>query len=212
MNSQNKVAVVLHSGGLDSTVCLLLARESGREVISLGIDYGQRHKIEMRYAARQCRKFNISRRVLHVKWNKPLRQIPTGRTPDEMRSSVSSAFLPGRNVIFLALAAAEAAGAGASEIWIGVNAIDYSGYPDCSPEFVEAFKLMSEKAIPRGPSIETPLLLRSKAEIAQEAVRLGIRKGDTWSCYRPICKFFISKPCGRCDACILHETAWTPNG
>jgi 7-cyano-7-deazaguanine synthase len=203
-----KKAVVLHSGGLDSTVCLLLAVESGAEVTSVGINYNQRHAIELHYANAQCRKRAIDRIVLQVAWSKPERVIPERRTLDEMRSSVSPAFLPGRNAIFLSLALAEAAARGASEVWIGVNAVDFSGYPDCRPEFIDAFQQMAEKAIPDGPIVIAPLLNWTKAQIAEEAIRLGLVKGDTWSCYTPAISEAGLLPCGMCDACILHEHAW----
>jgi 7-cyano-7-deazaguanine synthase len=201
-------ALVLHSGGLDSTVCLLLARESGKDIISLGIDYGQRHRVELKYASNQCKRFEVKRRVVRVSWTKPHRTIPTGRTVDEMRQSVSPAFLPGRNAVFLALAGAEAAGLKAEEIWIGVNCIDYSGYPDCTSEFVESFSKMLSRAIPDGPTVVAPLLLMSKSAIAKEAFRLGLRANETWSCYRPVRRLLKVQPCGECDACILHDGAW----
>jgi 7-cyano-7-deazaguanine synthase len=200
--------LVLHSGGLDSTVCLLLARERRANVVSLGIDYGQKHRVELKYAARQCRRFKVKRRVVRVSWTKPDRTIPTGRTIEEMRQSISPAFLPGRNAVFLSLASAEAAGLQANQIWIGVNCIDYSGYPDCTPEFVESFRQMLNRAIPDGPGIVAPLLLMKKSHIAREALRLGLGRHDTWSCYRPVQRMFSVKPCGQCDACILHEAAW----
>lgn len=141
----NDKAVVMHSGGLDSTVCLLLYQEKGFEVISLGIDYGQQSRAELEYAIKLCSRFGIHRRVLKVEWDKPNRNIPMGRTIDDMKKAVSPAFLPGRNTLFLilgALGAAEACGLGASEVWIAVNSIDYSGYPDCRPEFIELFQKM----------------------------------------------------------------------
>jgi 7-cyano-7-deazaguanine synthase len=203
-----KRVIVLHSGGLDSTVCLLLARESGAQVLSLSVDYGQRHLVELHYANVQCAKYGIERTLLRVAWNKPVRSIPTDRSVGEMRNAVSPAFLPGRNALFLALACAEAAGQGASEVWIGVNAVDFSGYPDCRPEFVDAFQKMILVAIPDGPQIMAPLLSMSKPDIAREAKRLGISRGDTWSCYTPDVTANGLQPCGRCDACRLHEMAW----
>ena len=205
-------ALVLHSGGLDSTLCILKAQEENREVISLGIDYGQRHRIEMEYAKAQCLKYGIERRVLRVEWDKPERNIPTGRTIDEIRLGISSAFLPGRNALLLTIACAEASGKGAEEVWIGVNAVDCSGYPDCRPEFIEAFRKMINSAIPNGPEIITPLLEMSKPEIAAEAHRLGIVQGSTWSCYQPRFTQQGVKPCNECDACILHEYAWQHAG
>jgi len=201
-------ALVLHSGGLDSTLCLLAAKEAGRTVVSLGIDYGQRHRIELEYALAQCRKHSIERRILRVEWDKPVRDIPIDRSLDEIRAGVSPAFLPGRNAVFLTLACAEAAGIGAEEVWIGVNAVDFSGYPDCRPEFLDAFRVMIKAAIPGGPEVVAPLLKMSKADIATEARRMGIAPGDTWSCYQPRFTPGGISPCGQCDACVLHEHAW----
>jgi 7-cyano-7-deazaguanine synthase len=206
--SSPHTTLVLHSGGLDSTVCLLLAKEKGYNVVSLGIDYGQRHKIELSYARKQCRKFKVPRRVIKVEWTKPDRTIPENRTLEDMRASVSPAFLPGRNAIFLTIGAAEAAGIRAEELWVGVNCVDYSGYPDCRPDFIKAFKSMLALAIPNGPRVVTPLLTMPKPEIAREAARLGLRYGDTWSCYRPVSAPAGPQPCEKCDACILHKAAW----
>jgi len=204
----SRKAIVLHSGGLDSTVCLLKALNGGRKVISLGIDYGQRHKIELEYARQQSKRFGIPRRVLRVEWDKPIRPIPVNRSPAEMRRAVSAAFLPGRNAVFLMLACAEAAGMGATEVWIGVNAIDFSGYPDCRPEFIAAFQEMISRAIPGGPRIVAPLLHWPKARIARAAAAFGLQRGDFWCCYRPHLTAVGIEPCGRCDACILHKHAW----
>ena len=201
-------AVVLHSGGLDSTVCLLMAREEGREVVSLGIDYNQRHRIELEYASAQCRQYGIERRVIRVEWDKPVRDRPVGRSLDEIRSGVSPAFLPARNAVFLTVACAEAAGIEAGEVWIGVNALDYSGYPDCRPEFIEAFQNMMNAAVPGGPRIVAPLIEMSKPQIAAKARDLGVKQGDTWSCYQPQFTSGHIAPCGKCDACILHAHAW----
>lgn len=201
-------AIILHSGGLDSTVCLLIAQERGREVLSLGIDYGQQSRAELEYAIRLCSRFNVMRRVIKVEWDKPERHIPMDRTLDKIHQGVSSAFLPGRNVLFLALGCAEASGMKASEVWIGINSVDYSGYPDCRPEFLEQFRKMINLAIPKGPKIIAPLISLSKPEIAKEAYRLGIRQGDTWSCYRPFNTNNGFVPCGECDACVLHKYAW----
>ena len=201
-------SLILHSGGLDSTLCLLMAIEAGREAVSLGVDYGQRHRIELEYALAQCREHGIERRVLRIEWDKPVRDIPLGRSLEEIRKGVSPAFLPGRNAVFLTLACAEAAGVGAEEVWIGVNAVDFSGYPDCRPEFISAFQAMIGQAIPGGPNILAPLIQMSKPQIALEARRLGLEPGATWSCYRPR---FIPEgitPCGECDACVLHDHAW----
>ena len=203
-----KKVVVLHSGGLDSTVCLLLALEKVYEAISLGIDYNQKSRAELQCAARLCDRFNIERKVLKVEWDKPGRYIPMDRTVADIGKGVSPAFLPGRNVLFLVLGYAEASGIKASEVWIGINSVDYSGYPDCRPEFLQEFQKMISLAMPDGPEVVAPLVSMSKPEIAKEAIRLGIGSNDTWSCYRPIKTSNGFKPCGRCDACVLHNYAW----
>ena len=203
-----KNVVVLHSGGLDSTVCLLLAISRGHSVISLGIDYNQTHRIELDYAAAQCTKLGIERRVIRVSWDKPQRVIPTNRSIAEIRKGVSTAFLPGRNGIFLMLASAEAAGLGADEIWTGINSVDFSGYPDCTPQFIESFRKMLSYAIPKGPKLLAPLQTKSKPQIGRLAKRLGLSNEDTWSCYRPRITNTGISPCGACDACKLHQFAW----
>ena len=204
--------VVLHSGGLDSTVCLLLARKHGRTPHSLGIAYGQRHDVELSYAATQCARFGIARHVLEVAWNQPAITIPKDRSVDEMKAGIAPTFVPGRNAVFLALACAEAAGIGASEVWLGVNAVDYSGYPDCRESFLAAFRAMWAEAVPNPPRIVAPLVKLTKPEIAALARDLGLKPGDTWSCYAPDRSGPEPTPCGRCDACLLHTHAWAESG
>jgi 7-cyano-7-deazaguanine synthase len=200
--------VVLHSGGLDSTACLLLARARGRDIVSLGIRYGQRHDVELDYAARQCVKHGIPRRVIDVAWDKPPIDIPRDRSFDAMRGGVAPTFVPGRNAVFLALACAEAAGLGATEVWLGVNAVDFSGYPDCRASFLSTFAAMWREAVPEPPSIVAPLVRLTKPEIAALARQLGLDRGDTWSCYAPETGSGAPRPCGRCDACRLNDLAW----
>ena len=206
-------AIVLHSGGMDSSVALLLARREGRDPLSLGFDYGQRHSVELMYAARLCDREGIARRVLEVKWDMPQTGVPRDREIDEMRSAgPSPAFLPARNAVFLVLAAAEAAGIGATELWLGVNALDYSGYPDCRPEFLAAFEEMLARAMPGPPKVVAPLVERTKPQIAALARELGIGEGDTWSCYDPQIGAAGVTPCNICDACKLHAYAWANAG
>jgi 7-cyano-7-deazaguanine synthase len=202
-------AVILHSGGLDSTLCVLLAQRKGLDILSLGIDYGQRHRIELDYAKLQCERLGVPRRIIRLEWDKPKRDLPIERDVDEMRRSISPAFLPGRNVVFLAIACAEAAGIGADEVWIGINAIDFSGYPDCQPNFIRAFRNMQDHAAPHGPLIRAPLLNRTKPQIARLGYKYGLRRGDVWCCYRPAVTPNGVEPCHKCDACILHEFAWS---
>jgi 7-cyano-7-deazaguanine synthase len=125
-----------------------------------------------------------------------------------MRGAPSAAFVPARNAVFLALAAAEAAGIGAREVHIGVNALDYSGYPDCRPQFIAAFEAMLAQAMPAPPRIVAPLLTMSKPQIGALARELGLGPGDTWSCYDPQYRSGGVQPCGVCDACKLHAHAW----
>jgi 7-cyano-7-deazaguanine synthase len=201
--------VVLHSGGLDSTTCLYHAHSLGHHVISLGIDYGQKLRIEMLFAEKQCRQKGIEREVIQVRWSKPPRTVPLDRQIEDIRTAPSAAFLPGRNTVFLALGSAHAAGIAADEIWTGINSIDFSGYPDCTPEFLDAYAQLQSHGVPGGPKLRAPLLKMSKPQIAAMAKSLDIGPGDTWSCYLP--ELFGGKiqPCGRCDACKLHEYAWT---
>ncbi len=204
--------VVLHSGGLDSTACLLLARKHGRVPYSLGISYGQRHDVEMDYAAAQCTHFGIERRVVDVAWKKPNIIIPKDRSVADMKAGIAPTFVPGRNAVFLALACAEAAGIGATEVWLGVNAVDYSGYPDCRESFLQAFRAMWAEAVPNPLRIVAPLVKLTKPEIAALARELGLKHGDTWSCYAPDLSGPAPVPCGHCDACLLHTHAWAEAG
>jgi 7-cyano-7-deazaguanine synthase len=207
-SEQTPRCIVLHSGGLDSTTCLLLAKKHGRQPQSLGISYGQHHDVELSYAADQCRRFEIDRRVVEVNWRRPDIDIPKDRTLEEMKSGIAPTFVPGRNAVFLALACAEAAGTGATEVWLGVNALDYSGYPDCRESFLEAFRTMWAEAVPNPPRILAPLVTMTKPQVAALASELGLKPGDTWSCYAPDLSGAVPKPCGHCDACRLNEHAW----
>ena len=201
-------ALVLHSGGLDSTVCLLLARARGRDAYSFGINYGQRQQVELDYANRQCERFGIQRRIADVSWQKPEIHVPKDRTVAQMKAGIAPTFLPGRNAVFLALACADAAGTGATEVWLGVNAVDFSGYPDCRGSFLDAFRAMWGEAVPNPPRIVAPLVNLSKPQIAKLADELGLKPGETWSCYAPEEKNGVTVPCGHCDACLLHGHAW----
>jgi 7-cyano-7-deazaguanine synthase len=204
-----ETVLVLHSGGLDSTTCLLDAQSQGCRVYSLGVDYGQRAQVELEYARRQCESRGIHRDVIGLQWTKPRREIPMNRSLDEIRRHSSPAFLPGRNSLFLALGLVQAAGIDATRLVIGINCIDFSGYPDCKPEFLNAFMSMARAANPACPEISAPLLHKSKPEIARLASGLGLRRQDTWSCYRPVGPDDDPKPCGACDACKLHDYAWS---
>jgi 7-cyano-7-deazaguanine synthase len=201
-------ALVLHSGGMDSTVALLLAREAGLAPVSLGFAYGQRHAVELEYAARLCERFEVPRRVITVHWDQPELSVRRPASLEEIGQSLSPAFLPARNLVFLSLAAAEAAGLGATQVWAGMNAVDFSGYPDCRPAFVDAFRSCLKETLTDAPEVVTPLINLSKPQIAAEAQRLGLTRDDTWSCYAPEERSGVIVPCSACDACLLHDYAW----
>jgi 7-cyano-7-deazaguanine synthase len=200
--------LVLHSGGMDSTTCLYKAHRDGAEVFSLGIDYGQNLAVELMFAQRHCDALGVPRDVVKVNWRKPERQIPMGRSVSEMRASISPAFLPARNSVFLSIACAYAAGIEAQEVHTGINSVEFSGYPDCTPNFMNAFSAMMTIANPGGAHIVAPLLNMDKAAIAALARDLGIGEHDTWSCYRPELREGSVVPCRQCDACRLHDHAW----
>jgi len=193
---------------MDSTTCLYRAHRSGAEVISLGVDYGQRLAVELIFAERHCQELSVPREVVSVEWRKPERNIPLNRPINEMSASISPAFLPGRNALFLSIACAHASGIAADEVHIGLNAVEFSGYPDCTPQFLKAFQTMMAVANPSGARIVAPLLHLSKPQIAAMAQELGIGEHDTWSCYRPQVRNGAVTPCTECDPCRLHEHAW----
>lgn len=204
----NKKTIVLHSGGLDSTVCLLQAIETNKEVISLGIDYNQKNIIENQYALDQCEKYGVERKIIKVEWDRPLKTVSINNPISEIKGHASQYFLEGRNIVFLALACAESAGISAEEVWMGVSGIDSPNYPDCSLKFIESFRKMLEYGYPLGPRIITPLINKTKLEIVRKAHKLGIKKEDTWSCYNPVFSRNKTEPCDECNACILNNYAW----
>jgi 7-cyano-7-deazaguanine synthase len=210
-------AVVLLSGGLDSMVCAALAREAGFEVTGLTVDYGQRHRIELnaaRAVAAQLadrhivvpldlRAFGGSALTSHI-------EVPK----DGVAEGIPVTYVPARNTIFLSLALGLAEASGARAIYIGVNALDYSGYPDCRPEFVEGFEKLANVATKAGVegdpfTIHAPLLHMTKADIAREAQRLGLDAAISHSCYDPAPD---GRACGRCDACRLRAKGFADAG
>jgi 7-cyano-7-deazaguanine synthase len=213
-----KFAVVLLSGGLDSMVAGGLAREAGYRILALSIDYNQRHRVELRAAARVAQQLNAMRHIVL-----PLDLTAFGGSAltadiDVPKSGVGSdipvTYVPARNTIFLSLTLGLAEVAGASDIFIGVNALDYSGYPDCRPEFIDAFQKMATLATKAGVEghpirIQTPLQYMSKADIARQAHRLGLDAGVSWSCYDPTPD---GKHCGLCDSCRLRSKGFAEAG
>ena len=216
-------AVVLLSGGLDSATTLAWAVERGREAHALTVDYGQRHRIEIERAGRLATSLGAaSHRVARVELptregsslTDPDQAVPTDRDPGAIGSGIPSTYVPARNTLLLALALGLAEVLGADELFVGANAVDYSGYPDCRPEFLEAFEKLAGRATRAGvegraPRVRAPLLERSKAEIVMEAKRLGVDLALTISCYAPDASGRI---CGRCDACLLRAKGFREAG
>jgi 7-cyano-7-deazaguanine synthase len=216
-------AVVLISGGLDSMVAGALAREAGQEIVALTIDYNQRHRIELDRARAIAEMLGAQRHIVL-----PLDLSAFGGSAltadiavpkDGVKPGIPVTYVPARNTIFLALCLGLAEASGARDIHIGVNALDYSGYPDCRPEFIAAFEDMAALATREGVEgrrihIRTPLQHMSKADIAAEAARLGIDAGMSWSCYDPVPGDGPGdeKHCGQCDSCRLRARGFVEAG
>jgi len=211
-------AVVLLSGGLDSMVTAGLAREAGFELHALTIDYGQRHRRELVAAEAISARLGVAR---HVLLPLDLRQFGGSALTDEIEvpktgvgDDIPVTYVPARNLIFLALTVGFAEASGASDIFIGVNALDYSGYPDCRPEFIASFaetaRLATKAGVEGSPfAIHAPLQHMGKAEIAAEAARLGLDPAWSWSCYDPLSD---GRACGLCDSCRLRRGAMNEAG
>ncbi len=216
-------AVCLLSGGLDSATCLGVARRDGFASYALSFDYGQRHIYELEAAARVAAALGaVDHRVARI----DLRMfggsaltagidVPKHRSVAEMGTGIPITYVPARNTIFLSFAMAWAEVLGASDIFLGVNAVDYSGYPDCRPEFVAAFETMANLATRTGVEgttllrVHTPLLHLSKAEIIRLGLSLGVDYGLTHSCYDPGAN---GRPCGACDSCLLRAKGFEEAG
>ena len=210
-----KKAVVLLSGGLDSTTTLALSIRDGFTAYALSFRYGQRHESELNAARKIAKEVGIAR---HIIYDIDLRifggsaltsalEIPRHRTITEMRSGIPATYVPARNTIFLSLALAWAEVLGASDIFLGVNALDYSGYPDCRPEYIDAYQSLANLATKAGVegesqiTIHTPLIQLTKAQIIHTGLELGVNYKLTHSCYDPDQE---GRACGTCDACKLR--------
>ena len=216
-------AVVLLSGGLDSSTTLALAREAGFETYCLSFRYGQRHVHELACATRVAAALGAQRHViagidLAMFGGSALTadiEVPKGRDPDDHSQGIPITYVPARNTVFLSYALAWAEVLGSHDVFIGVNALDYSGYPDCRPEFIAAFQAMARLATREGVEgttalqIHTPLIAMSKADIIREGRRLGVDYGMTISCYDPAPD---GTPCGGCDACQLRARGFAALG
>jgi len=218
INTGPNLAVALVSGGMDSAVAAGLAREAGHAVHALSFDYGQRHREELEAAGKVAGWLGaVEHTVIRVELDKVGGSALTAEIDvpkDRESGGIPVTYVPSRNIVFLAIALGLAEAAGADRIVIGVNAIDYSGYPDCRPEFIEAFQRVAEvgtKCGVEGRPVEVwaPLSEMSKAEIVKEGVRLGLDFGITISCYDPLPQ---SAPCGRCDACRLRAKGFAEAG
>ena len=216
-------AICLLSGGLDSATCLALARREGYVCYALSFDYGQRHSVELGAAARVARSLGAERhQVVEIGLDKfggsaltADIAVPKARSLEAMSEAIPLTYVPARNTIFLSLALAWAEVLESSDIFIGVNALDYSGYPDCRPEFIEAYERMANLATRAGVEgrtrlrIHTPLIRLSKAEIIRLAAELGVPFALTHSCYDPRPD---GSPCGECDACLLRRKGFAEVG
>ncbi len=222
MSHQSRKAVVLLSGGIDSTTTLAIARDNGFICFALSFDYNQRHRLELQ-AARKV--VNALGAVDHRIVNIDLRafggsaltddiDVPKDRPPEVMNEGIPITYVPARNTIFLSFALAYAEVLSATDIFIGVNAIDYSGYPDCRPQYIKAFETMANLATKVGIegqriTIHTPLIDLTKAQIINRGMDLGVDYSLTFSCYDPEAD---DRPCGHCDSCLLRAEGFRAAG
>ncbi len=221
-NTTDKKAVILFSGGLDSTTVLAIAQKAGYTCYCLSFQYGQKQTIELEKARLLATERNVEKHlVLNLDLDKiggsaltDSIEVPKDRRLDDDNNEIPVTYVPARNSIFLSHAVAWAEVLGATDIFIGINAVDYSGYPDCRPEFLEAFNIMANLGTRAGVegekklSVQAPLLTMSKAEIIQAGTALGVDYAKTHSCYDPVGE----KACKRCDACILRIRGFAEAG
>ncbi len=211
------LAVILLSGGLDSTTVAAIARERGFRLLALTIDYNQRHRIELEAAARVANLYAERHIVLPLDLRGFGGSALTGDIAvpkGGVEPGIPVTYVPARNTIFLSVALGWAEAAGARDLFIGVNALDYSGYPDCRPEFIAAFEALANIATAAGDggtkfTVHTPLAAMTKADIVREAARLNVDLGLTWSCYDPTP---AGRPCGECDSCRLRAKGFAEAG
>jgi 7-cyano-7-deazaguanine synthase len=221
--TKGRTAVVLLSGGLDSATTAAIARAEGYRLFALSVDYGQRHRFELEAAARVAKSLRVER---HVVASVGLDQfggsaltddigVPLDRDENEISHGIPVTYVPARNTVFLSLALGYAEVVGAADLFIGVNAVDYSGYPDCRPEFIAEFEKLANLATKAGVEktmafrIHTPLIQMTKAEIIRRGTELGVDYGLTHSCYAPN---EAGVSCGRCDACQLRRRGFAEAG
>ncbi len=217
-----KKAIVLLSGGLDSATCMAIAKSEHFELHALSFDYGQRHRVELAAAKRVARFFSAAQqRVIRIDGaavagssltsSKP---VPKNRTAHRIAAGTPNTYVPARNTIFLSYALAFAETLGSCDIFIGVNALDYSGYPDCRPEFIAAFERVANLATKAGVegcrmTIHAPLVNLTKAQIIRRGAALGVDYSITHSCYDPLAS---GAACGSCDSCVLRKKGFREAG
>ena len=214
-------AVVLASGGLDSTVTAAIAQRDGNELYFLTIDYGQRHVVEVQRAKRIAEAMGITNHLvcaidLRAIGGSALtadQPVPKDRSGEQRSTGIPVTYVPGRNLIFLSLAAAHAEAVSATSIYFGANVLDYSGYPDCRPAFIRAFEAAVKEGTRAGVEgralqVKAPLLTRSKAEIIREGIALKVPFELTHSCYDPVGEL----ACGRCDSCLIRREGFAKAG
>lgn len=219
----HKSAVILLSGGLDSATTAAIARDQGFALYALSVDYGQRHRFELDAARRVAESLGVVRHVVLAidlsqlggsALTAPI-EVPKDRSLDQMESEIPVTYVPARNTILLSLALGYAEVVGAEDLFLGVNAIDYSGYPDCRPEFIDAFARLANLATKAGVEgrlkfqIHTPLIRWTKAQIIRRGTELGVDYGLTHTCYDPDPS---GLSCGRCDACQLRLRGFAEAG
>ncbi|RJP79663.1 MAG: 7-cyano-7-deazaguanine synthase QueC [Desulfobacteraceae bacterium] len=220
---QRQKAVILSSGGLDSTTVMAIAQHEGYQLFSLSFHYGQRHSFELTAAKKAALAFHaVKHLVINIDLGKiggsaltDSIEVPKNRKKSQMDSEIPVTYVPARNTIFLSYALAWAEVLGAFDIFIGVNAIDYSGYPDCRPEYIQAYEKMANLATKAGVEgnnrlrIRTPLMNLTKAQIIQKGIELGVPYEITHSCYDPSPEGLA---CGECDSCILRKEGFLEAG
>lgn len=216
---ENAAAVLLLSGGLDSMVAGALAKDAGYRLVALTIDYNQRHRIELKAAARVAAMLGVER---HIVLPLDLSQFGGSALTDDaievpktgVTGGIPATYVPARNTIFLSVALGWAEAINARDLVIGINALDYSGYPDCRPAFVQAFEAMAARATKAGDEgdrfrVHAPLVEMTKADIVRQAARLNLDFSQSWSCYDPATD---GRPCGKCDSCQLRAKGFAEAG
>ena len=215
--------MVLLSGGLDSATTAAVALAEGYRLFALSVDYGQRHRFELEASRRVAESLGVERHeTIQVSLDRiggsaltAQLDVPTDRSEDEMGQGIPITYVPARNTVFLSLALGYAEVVGAADLFIGVNAIDYSGYPDCRPEYIAAFERLANLATKAGVEgtmrfrIHTPLIQLTKAQIIERGTELGVDYGLTHSCYAPSA---TGVACGHCDACVLRRKGFAEAG